>query len=382
MGLITNFMSDKKYLMEEENQKKTGVLKSLFLKSSWRILVLSALMGFGAGLLAVLTVFIFMSASLLQIQQKGGTADDLGKKINISTQEVTKHGSDASDLALKIISLCRDDNSKVTQLAPNNILSSAIPLTSDGWVVALKPAGVLGKLGVAWNRLFYASEKIIHDPLTGLIFLKVKIQSLPLVPFGKINNLIAGNELIAYDNQKTFYATRLLNSHLEISSSTIRSSESLDAFMRIQAVPAGVPIFNSKGEFVGVAKNNDLMISSNYIQTALKDILKDGKIHRPFLGVNYLDLSTTISTVNLEDKHLLGALIKSDKDNLAVLKDSPAYRAGLKEGDIILAVDNFEINENQTLAEVVAGFSPGTKVTLNILQDGQEKKIEVTLGSK
>lgn len=365
-----------------ENLKASGKFEKPFLKNNWRLLSLSALAGFVAGWLAILLIFIFTNRLFLADQPKGNLTDILEKKINNSTEGNYNYISAVGELASRVVSLGRQDNDKVTQLAPGNILSSGIPLTSDGWVVALKPAGNLNKLGIAWNRLFYPIEKTVTDPLTDLIFLKVSAQGLPLAPFGKADGLKVGDELISFDHQKTFSVSRLLNAHLGLPAGTIRSSELLDAFEQIQIVPPGVPVFNNRGEFVGLVKSNGLMIGADYIQEALGDILKNGKIGRPFLGVNYVDLSIIISTVNSANKPLLGALIKSGKDSVAVIKGSPAERAGLKEGDIVLAVDNFEMNENQTLAEVIAGFSPGTKVALNVLRDGKEKKIEVTLGSK
>lgn len=63
-----------------------------------------------------------------------------------------------------------------------------------------------------------------------------------------------------------------------------------------------------------------------------------------------------------------------------VSADSPAAEAGLKQGDLILAVDGTEINAEKGLAEVVQGFKPGDEVTLKIERDGAEQELKVTLG--
>lgn len=63
----------------------------------------------------------------------------------------------------------------------------------------------------------------------------------------------------------------------------------------------------------------------------------------------------------------------------SIIKDSPADKAGLKEKDIITKVDDQAIDENNSLISVLGRHAVGDKVTLTVVRDGQEQKIEVTL---
>lgn len=261
-----------------------------------------------------------------------------------------------------------------------DFLASGLPVTSDGWIVTVyDKEKISSEWGVVWNRVFYPSEKILKDSFTNLVFLKIKTDGLPLVAFGQTEEIQEGDELFSFDAQKTLSFTRVLNTRWNRDSLGERSSEVLDVYLKTEELTLGAPIFNLHGELMGIAKDSQGgVFPSQYVKEALKTILKDGKIRRPVLGVFYLDLSAAFSTT----KPLMGALIQGPKESKAVAKNSPAAKAGLKEGDIILSVDNFELNQNQTLAEVLAGFSPGTKVVLTILRDGQEKKVEVILGEQ
>jgi serine protease Do len=104
----------------------------------------------------------------------------------------------------------------------------------------------------------------------------------------------------------------------------------------------------------------------------LDNFNKTGKFSRPFLGIRYSLISRNQALANDVPE---GAYIQE------VVSGSPAERAGLKVGDIIIKVDDLRISENnQDLTNVIAGKKVGQTVELTVWRDGKEIKISVLLG--
>lgn len=339
--------------------------------------LLPLVFGFAGGLLGFLTLFIlginfFMPAGTTQstvpvLEQKTPQAvttpkvisQSLTERISAAALAIYKAGAQGSEI-----------------LSEDNFLQSGVPLTSDGWVVTIKLNNLSAKeLGVVWNRKFYAPEKVVNDDFAGLTFLKIKATGLPVLPFGVMGNARQGDDLLALDGKGDLLSRHLVNARVYLPQAVVSSSEKLDVLAAIDGTPLGAPVIALSGELLGLAAPDGKMIPADFVESGLKSILKDGRVSRPVLGVHYLDLS--LSVFNGEPK--LGALLKTNKDSKAVVKGSPAEGVGLKEGDIVLAVDNFDLNQNQSLAEALSGFTPGTKVILTILREGKEVKVGVTL---
>ncbi len=109
--------------------------------------------------------------------------------------------------------------------------------------------------------------------------------------------------------------------------------------------------------------------------------MRVGKIVRPFIGVRYLLLNKSIA----EQMHLkrdFGALlIRGDSTaDFAVVPGSPADKAGLKEGDIVLEVNGQQINEDNPLPQVLKQYKPNDKISLKVFSGDVEKTIPLTLG--
>ena len=99
---------------------------------------------------------------------------------------------------------------------------------------------------------------------------------------------------------------------------------------------------------------------------------------RPYIGVRYITLNEEIAkSNNLESS--TGALIYGKGTQLAVLPGSPADKAGLKEGDIILKLGNQDISETNSISSVIGKKKPGDKVEVVYLRDGKQNKSTLTL---
>ncbi len=149
---------------------------------------------------------------------------------------------------------------------------------------------------------------------------------------------------------------------------------------------SGGPVLNLQGEVIGVsvaaslgAENIGFAIPSQAVSQIVDSVKKYGEIRRPFLGVRY-----TMITERMAEKNNLGvtygALIARGEtmEDLAVMPGSPADKAGLRENDIIIAVDGRSL-ENTDLATVLRTLPVDATISVTIVRQGQEELVSVTL---
>jgi serine protease Do len=105
----------------------------------------------------------------------------------------------------------------------------------------------------------------------------------------------------------------------------------------------------------------------------MEQILKQGKVIRGYLGIRLQSMSPELAK-SFGSTTTQGALVAD------VVPDSPAARAGLRRGDIILAVDGEPVLDSRRLTLRVSQSAPGTAVNLKLLRDGQEQNLRITLG--
>ncbi len=148
---------------------------------------------------------------------------------------------------------------------------------------------------------------------------------------------------------------------------------------------SGGPLVNTSGEVIGLnvavaeAQNIGFAIPINDIKGLISNVEKNGKLVRPYLGVRYVEVTDDVAyTYNLSVKR--GAYIAPSEDGEAtIIKDSPAEKAGLKEKDIITAVDNVKVDEDNSLISILGRHAVGDRVKLTIQRGDEELKLEATL---
>jgi serine protease Do len=148
---------------------------------------------------------------------------------------------------------------------------------------------------------------------------------------------------------------------------------------------SGGPLLNTRGQVVGI---NTLIFTQGAPQSAgvgfavpinvakevVPQLRETGKVIRGYIGVSIQPVSEDMSkTLKMKDTN--GALVSD------VTAGSPAEKAGLKPGDVVLVADDRPIQDNGDLSRYISTRAPGTTVRLKILRDGAEKTIPVTLGT-
>jgi len=130
-------------------------------------------------------------------------------------------------------------------------------------------------------------------------------------------------------------------------------------------------IFSPSGGSIGIA----FAIPADTVKTVVAQLRDKGTVTRGWLGVQAQPITPEIAdTLGLKDTH--GALIAEPQ------ADSPAAKAGIAPGDVIVSIDGAPIKDAKDLSKTIGGIAPGSAVKLGIRRQGEEKAISVTLGQR
>jgi len=268
----------------------------------------------------------------------------------------------------------------------NNPKSTALIVSADGWAIVNKDnlkAGINfadNFVAISSDRVIYEIDKQVNieDNSLALIHLQ-EASNLRPISIMPTQDLISGQSLLVLNSQKQIITNFL---SLKQDSNLIKNSDKFDSSIEIYPETQNIMtlpwLFNFKGQAVAVFEGDTWMplsISEFAIVNVLMEPEKE-EIKLPSLGINYINLSQTAQVDNTKQA---GALIYSNKAGIAVVKDSNADKAGLKEGDIILAVNSLNLDKNLSLTEALFKFRSGEVVDLTISRNDSLQIIKVEL---
>jgi len=199
-----------------------------------------------------------------------------------------------------------------------------------------------------------------------------------------------GAPLFAEDFGRQFTATVFSGTELAERKNRPKTILSSEDFRRVFSSghdfdprSAGGAVLTVGGSIAGILApidgRADSFIPVHLIRPIVADAFKRQTPVRPKLGVNYVDLSAV--AVNFSTGPTNGALITgSKKDGVpAIVAQSAAGEAGLKEGDVIVRVDDVELTGGHDLAETIAEYRPGDRVRLEFIRGGERQTVQAVL---
>ena len=229
----------------------------------------------------------------------------------------------------------------------------------------------------------YTAEIVGQDPKTDLAVLKIKPgKKLKPVVFGDSGRLRIGDWVMAIGNPFGLGYTVTVG----IVSAKGRSLGlgAYDDFIQTDASlnpgNSGGPLFNFKGEVVGVntaiaarGQGIGFSIPASMAKEVIDQLLEKGKVVRGWLGIVIQPITQEIAE-GMGSKSTDGALISD------ISEGSPADKAGLKRGDVVVNFDGEPIKEPKSLSKLVGMKAPGTSSKITVIRDGKNKDITVVLG--
>jgi putative serine protease PepD len=255
-------------------------------------------------------------------------------------------------------------------------VASGLVITSDGWLVVDWPnaesveQNLAGFVVISKDKKSYQLDKIVVDSFSSLVFVRLKgANSLSVANFAKALELKRGQAVVTLP--------WLGEARLSIINQFIRPASpnfSDNPFKQIviNNAPANVLVAVDLSGKVAGWKRGQALVTVDYITLAIDYLLNNKPISPTSLGVYYTDLDYVFS-----GKPVFGALITKDKKGIAVVKGGLAEKAGLKEGDIITAVDEQELGRGVNLADVIATYQQGQKATIKYLRGTDNKEVTV-----
>lgn len=250
--------------------------------------------------------------------------------------------------------------------------------------------------GTILNEVEIVGRTSEGDPLD-IAFLKIKDtkgKKLTVAKIGDSSMSEVGDRVIAIGNalgqfENTVTSGILSGYGRDVDAADGGSVESLTNLFQTDAAinpgNSGGPLMNLSGEVIGInvavanGQNIGFAIPINDTKGLIASVQKNGKLERPYLGVRYVSLTDDIAYYyNLDTKR--GAYIAPGQAGQSpIISDSPAEKAGLKEKDIITAINDVAIDEKNSLVSVLGRFSVGDTVKLAVVRDGKQITLDIRL---
>ncbi len=231
------------------------------------------------------------------------------------------------------------------------------------------------------------------DAVTDLALVKIQESTYSsFAPLGNSEDLEVGDWAIAlgtpYGLEKTVTLGIVSSLHRDINSLGF-SDKRLDLIQTDAAINpgnSGGPLINSNGEVIGIntlvrsgpGAGLGFAIPINLAKNVSDQLLKNGEVIHPYLGVQLISLNPRIAKEHNQDPNSLvqlpernGALIQS------VIPNSPAEKAGLRRGDLVIAAENISIEEPKALLDEVEKAQIGKVFLLSVLRDNKEIQINI-----
>ncbi|MEK7212107.1 MAG: trypsin-like peptidase domain-containing protein [Patescibacteria group bacterium] len=243
----------------------------------------------------------------------------------------------------------------------------------------------------------YTAQVLARDPLQDLAVVKIAASGLATVELGDSNALELGQTAISIGNALGEFRntvavgvisglSRTVNASGGSFSETIRGVIQTDA--AINPGNSGGPLLNLQGQVVGIntaivsgAQNIGFAIPINDAKRAITSVKKSGEIQTPFLGVRYRILNQELAKkLNLAVDY--GALLEYGEKEPAITPDSPAARAGLQVGDVILEIDGKKVDEDNPLGAIISRQEVGDTVALKVWRNNNTFILKATLAKR
>ncbi|WP_411816181.1 Do family serine endopeptidase [Hyphococcus sp. DH-69] len=232
------------------------------------------------------------------------------------------------------------------------------------------------------------AEIVGTDPLTDLAVLKVKpIKGQAYVEFADDVNLRVGDWVVAVGNPFGLGGT-VTSGIVSAIGGQNRENQYLD-FLQIDAPinrgNSGGPTFDLKGRVVGVntaifspnggSVGIGFAIPARVAKDMVAQLIENGSVTRGWLGIQLQEVTNEIAAaIGLKDDK--GVLVAD------VIDGTPAQKAGLRDGDVIIGIEGEEVETANALSRRVASFPPGKKIDVKIHRDGKIRNLTVTLGAR
>ena len=272
-------------------------------------------------------------------------------------------------------------------------IGSGVIISPDGYIVTNNHVvdGAKDIKVTLHDRRVLNGKVVGVDKLTDLAVVKVNAHDLPAVAWGNSSNLKPGETVLAFGSPFGYFqfsVTRGIVSAVNRPNPYSDDARKPGGYIQTDAAinpgNSGGPLVNSHGELVGI---NTFIISnsgsfagagfaipSQMVHAISTQIIEHGKVEHGFVGIAMNDVTPdNAKFFNTQDAS--GAIVAQ------VTPNSPASQAGIKQGDVITALNGEKVENSSALQVAVSELAPGTTISLDVLRNGNPTTVKLTIGS-
>lgn len=243
-------------------------------------------------------------------------------------------------------------------------------------------------------RILFADKRSLTakvvgtDPKTDIAVIKVDAKDLPTIPWADSDKLQVGEYVLAIGNPFGLNQTVTMGIVSAVGRANVGIAEYEDFIQTDAAINpgnSGGALVNARGELIGIntaifSQSGGYMgigfaVPSNMVRSVMDQLIKGGKVVRGYLGVSIQELTQDLAR-QFGVAETKGVLVSD------VLADSPAKRAKLERGDVIVEFDAHSVENPTQFRNLVAQTPIGKKVHIRLLRGGKERDLEVTIAEQ
>lgn len=268
---------------------------------------------------------------------------------------------------------------------------SGVIISPDGYIATNNHVVANGEqIEVTLNdNKTYEAKLVGADPVTDVALLKIEAGNLPVIPFGDSDSLRLGEWVLAIGSPFNLRSTITAGivSAKGRSLPDMSGEFKIESFIQTDAAVnpgnSGGALVNTRGELVGIntaiASNTgsytgySFAVPVSIVKKVVEDIKEYGKVQRAMLGISMTELTQELASL---------AGIKGDFSGVYIaelVRSGAAWKAGIREGDVLVAIDGRKMKSPSEVQAAVNAHKPGDVVSVLIVRDGKEDEIEVQL---
>jgi serine protease Do len=279
-----------------------------------------------------------------------------------------------------------NDNRELTRRERS--LGSGVIVSTEGYILTANHV-VDGadeiKVSIGENKKEYAAKVVGTDPPTDVAVLKINAKDLPAITLADSDQLEIGDIVLAIGNPYGLSQTVTMGIVSALGRNLPGFNQYQDFIQTDAAINpgnSGGALVDAEGRLVGINtaiysrdggnQGIGFAVPVNLARHVMERLIAGGKVTRGYLGILPQDITPNLAkSFDLPDQN--GALVGN------VFPDTPAQKAGIKSGDIIIAFNGRDVTDAHSLMLAISECSPGSPATLKLLRQGQAKTITVNL---
>ncbi len=266
-------------------------------------------------------------------------------------------------------------------------LGSGVIVSPDGYIITnyhvIKEADEIKV--TLYDKRDFKGIVVGSDPKTDIAVIRINTRNLPTIPWGDSDKLQVGEFVLAIGNPFGLSHTVTMGIVSAVGRANVGIADYEDFIQTDAAINpgnSGGPLVNIRGELIGIntaifSKSGGYQgigfaVPSNMARTVMEELIKKGKVIRGWLGVSIQEVTPELAR-EFGTKTLKGALVAD------VSKGSPADRAGIRRGDIIIEFDGKEIEDVGSLRNMAARATVGNTVRVKLIRNRNIMTVNVTI---